>query len=662
MAAEPSWPLDGGPDISGCAEGIGAEAPSATRAGPEDEVPGWWLHCAATRGVRTGVTVPFGLRRLSLRVYLAPWADSRIDRGPVMTLAASLTKLIPISSLRPFSKNPRGSKAVGVEDLVLSFGHTPLLQNILVRACDAAGKEYEVIAGHRRVAAARRKGWAHIEAKVVDVDDDTAEIFSIEENLRRRALDDEPAALARLALLYRARREVQQRQGPTRHQNGRNGHAPTRSSETALIAKTIGQSERETRKKIRVGKFGSPVLKRALAEKLVNIDEASRIAGLPAKEQEREIAERQAKKKADRLPPDLRRAIDSLVFAAKTLKKDEGRVGRDVLAELRVRLEGVSTAIDGLKPVAGKKGGRAPSKAQKANRETSSPRPRGEKVDASGAVDFQPISHNRKLAPVGLAPEKERPRLMPMRPFIATTTVSIQGTCPDSCVFKGSPSNVGGCYVDAGYSRIKSAALDEAARDLTPIDIIAEEARQIDDAFDGGCVPQDGARGGRDLRVHVGGDVGSAEGARLLAKAARRWRARGGGSVFTYTHAWREVPRSAWGDAISVLASVERPEDIERARKRGYPSALVVEEFPNGPKAFRRVGSNARIVPCPAETRQGVTCVSCRLCLDRDLLKMSAAIAFKVHGKHAEAARENLASAIAAKRSKRLRVLTEQTS
>ena len=220
-------------------------------------------------------------------------------------------------------------------------------------------------------------------------------------------------------------------------------------------------------------------------------------------------------------------------------------------------------------------------------------------------------------------------------PFVSTTDVSIAATCRDACPFKG-----GGCFAEAGFTRFMARRLDAAAEGLTADQVIAEEAQLIDTAFKGGRVPQDGARGGRDLRLHVGGDVGSTLGARLLAGAAARWRDRGGGAVWSFTHAWREVPREAWGP-ISVLASVERPEDIEAARAAGYAAALVVDRFPSA-RAFTLPGSDTKIVPCPAETRSK-TCVECRLCLDADkLLDRNVAIAFEAHGPTARRAREAL--------------------
>jgi hypothetical protein len=191
--------------------------------------------------------------------------------------------------------------------------------------------------------------------------------------------------------------------------------------------------------------------------------------------------------------------------------------------------------------------------------------------------------------------------------------------------------------------------LDRAAVWLTAEEVIAAEVYAIDNSFEGGPIPQDGARGGRDLRLHVGGDAPSAEAARMLGGAARRWKARGGGSIGSFTHSWSTVPRSAWGDVISIMASVETPKQIEAARKRGYASVIVVEDFPEGYKAHSQPGTTAKIVPCPAETGDA-TCADCRLCLDRNLLDMNVAVAFRVHGQHGAQARRALLRATATSR------------
>lgn len=243
---------------------------------------------------------------------------------------------------------------------------------------------------------------------------------------------------------------------------------------------------------------------------------------------------------------------------------------------------------------------------------------------------FYEAAANRKLAPVEMqANTTERLRPVPVGPFVSSTYVSIDSTCPDSCTFKAS-----GCYVRTGFTAQLARELDRSAAP-EPGGVIRAEVNLIDRAWPArrgwpSSVPQDGARGGRDLRLHVGGDCPDAASARLLAAAAERWRRRGGGVVWTYTHRWREIPREAWG-SISVLASCETPEDVMAARGRGYAPAIVVRRFPDR-RAFYVRGIVGRVIPCPAETGKR-TCVECRLCLDdRGLLERAATIAFEAHG------------------------------
>jgi ParB-like chromosome segregation protein Spo0J len=63
-------------------------------------------------------------------------------------LSASRTRLLPLAKLHP-GKNPR-RRNVKVADLVESFGHAPLLQNIVARRLPGPRDEYEIVCGHRR--------------------------------------------------------------------------------------------------------------------------------------------------------------------------------------------------------------------------------------------------------------------------------------------------------------------------------------------------------------------------------------------------------------------------------------------------------------------------------------------------------------------------------
>lgn len=232
---------------------------------------------------------------------------------------------------------------------------------------------------------------------------------------------------------------------------------------------------------------------------------------------------------------------------------------------------------------------------------------------------------DRKLAPVKLEPHRGRPRPVPVGPYCAATYVSIEATCPTSCRFRD-----GACYVTAGFTAQLARSLDAAARGSGGDAAVDAEAALIEAAFGRAQVPQDGARGGRDLRLHVGGDASSEEAAQRLSWAVDTWRYRGGGAAWTFTHRWREIHRGAWGE-ISALASVESVAEANEARRRGYVPALVVDAFPSD-RAFRPSGTSLRFVPCPAETR-GTTCVECRLCLDDGALRRGGrAIAFAVHG------------------------------
>jgi hypothetical protein len=249
-------------------------------------------------------------------------------------------------------------------------------------------------------------------------------------------------------------------------------------------------------------------------------------------------------------------------------------------------------------------------------------------------VSFAAVSCSAKLSPVLLVDDGKgaRKKPVPQGPFCSSTYVSIRATCPDSCAFKDN-----GCYAQNGTSRRIMKKLDEEAE--SSYRVSNNEAAAMKGAFGGGMVPQDGARGGRDLRLHVGGDVGSAGDAGYVASEARQWRVRGGGAVWTYTHRWREIPITAWA-GIRVWASCETLADVRAAQERGYRAALVRDSFPTERRHL--LGDfgelpTVKVVPCPYETR-GVTCVKCRLCLDAPI-ERDVVIGFRAHGQGLNKAR-----------------------
>lgn len=255
---------------------------------------------------------------------------------------------------------------------------------------------------------------------------------------------------------------------------------------------------------------------------------------------------------------------------------------------------------------------------------------------ASVPVAIRRTSSNRKLSPQKIVDVKGRQRCVPQFPFCSSTYVSIESTCPRSCPYRGH-----GCYAQSGMAvrRLDRVAVRAKWSGLSTIEV---EAEQIDRLFMR-KVRQDGARGGRDLRLHVSGDAFSSRGAQILADAARRWQERGGGSVWTFTHLWRTIPRSDWGP-ISVLASVETLRGARVAFESGYAPALTVPEHRD--HAALPAGKGLKIIPCPAQT-VGTTCVQCRLCLDG--AEPGRGVAFALHGTSISRAR------------RRLRVLQEES-
>lgn len=213
------------------------------------------------------------------------------------------------------------------------------------------------------------------------------------------------------------------------------------------------------------------------------------------------------------------------------------------------------------------------------------------------------------------------------RGHVSATYLATSVSCPTSCVLMRS-----GCYAEMGNTGIHTHKLNkQAPKGMRPEAAARAERTKINVAFKGGPVPQDGVKGGRDLRLHVAGDARTKKSVHILVSAIDKWKERGGGSVWTYTHAWATVPRKEWGAGVNILASLENPAKAAEARKQGYAPALVVGTHKSD-KAYTLEGSDVKWIPCPEQTR-GVPCSDCRLCMDTDrLFENNMGIAFAAHG------------------------------
>ena len=135
--------------------------------------------------------------------------QARAQRGAIPTELQALgdgtvrpdVELIPVESIVGSQRNPR-RRLHGIDELAASLSTHGLLQPVLVRRADG---HFELVAGHRRLAAAVQLGWQTIPAVVRSVDADEAYVLTIVENLQREDLSAREESDA-LAILVRQRK------------------------------------------------------------------------------------------------------------------------------------------------------------------------------------------------------------------------------------------------------------------------------------------------------------------------------------------------------------------------------------------------------------------------------------------------------------------------
>lgn len=195
---------------------------------------------------------------------------------------------------------------------------------------------------------------------------------------------------------------------------------------------------------------------------------------------------------------------------------------------------------------------------------------------------------------------------------IAHATYVSQKSCPTTC-----PLLNAGCYAEHGNIAFHLRRMNKAAEALGALELARLEADAIEAKLSGSL----------DLRIHVVGDCTTNEAASIVSQAALS-KLRSSKKPWSYSHAWRSVDRSAWGD-VSVLASCETPAQVVEAQDRGWATAMIVDKF-QGDKLY--TDGQLKVLPCPNQTRE-VKCVDCRLCLgDTRLRDKGITIGFAAHG------------------------------
>ena len=128
------------------------------------------------------------------------FAAAKASARQVAAIQDRVADRLPIGEIQPSPRNPR-QRVEMIAELADSMRAHGQLQPIVVRPV-AGG--YEMIAGHRRLEAARLLGWTEIAAVVRDETDDQAYILMLVENLQREDLTPREEAAA-LEVLVRER-------------------------------------------------------------------------------------------------------------------------------------------------------------------------------------------------------------------------------------------------------------------------------------------------------------------------------------------------------------------------------------------------------------------------------------------------------------------------
>jgi ParB family chromosome partitioning protein len=149
-------------------------------------------------------------------------------------------------------RNPRRNLG-DIDELAASIRAYGLLQPVVVRR---KGKKYELVAGHRRLAALREIEWSEVPAVVREESADRAHLLTLIENLQREDLSPREQAEA-FADLMRARKWS-----------------------THQVAAAIHRSQAYVSKRIRI--FEDPVLKSAVLDQGLTVSAAEELLALAA--------------------------------------------------------------------------------------------------------------------------------------------------------------------------------------------------------------------------------------------------------------------------------------------------------------------------------------------------------------------------------------------
>jgi len=160
---------------------------------------------------------------------------------------------IPVGQI---SRNPGQPRRIfdrdALEQLADSIARFGVITPLTVRKADGG---YELIAGERRLRAAKLAGLSAVPCYILEADDEGSSLMALIENLQRRDLDcfEEAQSLQRLTQLYGMTQEqAAQRIGKTQSAVANKLRLLRLAPETVLTVRTHGLTERHARALLRI--------------------------------------------------------------------------------------------------------------------------------------------------------------------------------------------------------------------------------------------------------------------------------------------------------------------------------------------------------------------------------------------------------------------------
>ena len=185
-------------------------------------------------------------------------AYQQLFREPPAPMQISIRDL-PLGQLRPFFTADIGFKPYSPEKLKAFselLQEEGLLVRIIVRPI-CQSDDYEILAGHNRVGAAKLAGWETIPAEVVEADDARAIVIATSTNLIQR----QELSVVERGKAYKALLGAKNRKGERFDlSNPTSGENRPKYSARALVAAFFGVSEYEVRKLIRLANLTPELL------------------------------------------------------------------------------------------------------------------------------------------------------------------------------------------------------------------------------------------------------------------------------------------------------------------------------------------------------------------------------------------------------------------